>query len=303
MRAVGLAAGIAAFSLHGSPLTAQAPGGRLQFVLPPSTWRVTVSGEGAGRHRREVRCAPPCALPGRRSASTRATVRLSAPVWKRGLYTTIVTNDIIYDRFDMSYGQAIPLDPSRQTRVFFNSVPAAKRAARTGRVACHQSPMARDGCTPARILRRPPAPRSIPEATVQREAPSCSRVWIGPTLQVGAGVVALNVAPYVIPTIRILHVGQKWAHRHTHPACRVPFVMSDTVSRSAACSRFLGNRWGAGNDQPFFRTTFQQAMLGPAVTWRVADRRAAAVGDRRGNSAHAAGIRDRCAGNPGRQSV
>ncbi len=271
-RTVAVLAVVAAVS-PGTLLTAQAPAGRMQFVLPPSTWRVTVSGEVLAATGVKADAQRPTLYPADVGV-TRATARLSAPVWKRGLYTTIVTNDIIYDRFEMSYGTptiggqnvppvVLPFGPTTLQSVQHElgvSHAINPRWRVTG--ALQHGLFAAGG--------------AAFDAKSYRAAGGAfvSRVY-RPTLQVGAGVVALNIAPYVIPTIRILHVGQKWRTDVLLPRAETFRDVGHGVEVGGVL-RFLGNRWDGDeqlvNRNRFRRTTYQQAMLGPALTLRVASR-------------------------------
>jgi len=272
-RAIGLAVGIAVCFSSGAPLTAQAPAGRMQFVLPPSTWRVTVSGEVLPATGVKADAQRPAFYPADVGV-TRATARISAPVWKRGLYTTIVTNDIIYDRFDLSYGTPtvsgalappvlLPFGPATLQSVQHELGVSHALNPRWRVTGALQHGLFTQGGT-------------VFDAGKYRAAGAAfvSRVY-RPTLQVGAGVVALNIAPYVIPTIRVLHVGPKWRTDILIPRAESFRDIGHGIEVGGVL-RFVGNRW-EGEEQlvqrnRLRRTTFQQAVLGPALTMRLATR-------------------------------
>lgn len=258
-------------AVSATPLAAQAPAGRMQFVVPPSTWRVTVSGEVLPATGVKADAQRPTLYPADVGV-TRATARLSAPVWKRGLYTTIVTNDIIFDRFELSYGVPTTGGPNVPP-VLLPFGPTTLQSVQHELGVSHAiNPRWRvTGALQHGVFA---AGGSAFDANSYRAAGGAfvSRVY-RPTLQVGAGVVALNIAPYVIPTIRILHVGQKWRTDVLIPRAET-FRDIGHGMEVGGVLRFLGNRWD-GEERlvernRFRRTTYQQAMLGPALTWRVA---------------------------------
>ena len=272
-RRAGIVSALALLAVHAAPMSAQSPGGRLQFVLPPSTWRLTVSGEVLPAASVKSDALRPAVYP-RDVGMTRATARLSAPVWKRGLYTTIVTNDIIYDRFDISYGRSSAVTLPGQEPAFG---PATLHSVQHELVVSHAitprwratGALQHGLFTTGGSLLEPASYRAAGGAFV-------SRVY-RPTLQVGAGIVALNVAPYVIPTIRVLHVGQKWRTDILLPRAETFRDVGHGVEVGGVL-RFVGNRWTGAEEARVVqrdrvtRTTYQQAMLGPALTLRVASR-------------------------------
>ena len=271
-RSIGYACRLIIFAASATPLAAQAPADRMQFVLPPSTWRITLSGEVLPGTGVKPDAQRPAVYPTDVGVS-RATARLSAPVLKRGSYTTVVTNDIIYDRFEMSYGAPTGAGASGQLLQPFG--PATLQSVQHELGVSHAiTPRWRvTGALQHGLFT---SGGSVVGAGSYRAAGGVfvSRVY-RPTLQVGAGVVALNIAPYVIPTIRILHVGQKWRTDILIPRAETFRDVGHGVEVGGVL-RFLGNRW-EGDERllqrnRFRRTTYQQAMVGPALTLRVANR-------------------------------
>jgi len=267
--AIGLAT-----SATAAKLAAQAPASRLQFVLPPSTWRLTLIGELHPATSVRSDALRPALHPADVGAS-RLTARLSAPVWKRGLYTTVVTNDLIYDRFDLSYGPETSLLPVTLPSPRPPFGPRALQSVQHELVVSHSlNPRWRATGVLQHGLFTAGGPVISAESYRAAGGAFITRVY-RPTLQIGAGVIALNVAPYVIPTIRILHVGAKWRSDVLLPRAESFRAIGHGIEVGGVL-RFTGNRW-LGDDKliaesRITRVTYQQATLGPAATIRVATR-------------------------------
>nr|MCU0627804.1 DUF6268 family outer membrane beta-barrel protein [Gemmatimonadaceae bacterium] len=90
-----------------------------------------------------------------------------------------------------------------------------------------------------------------------------------PTLQLGAGVLAINVYPYVIPTVRYLHVGRKWRADILIPRGEAFYEVTPAFEVGAQF-RFFGNRWDMNDENPTLRgrTTMTFTHVGPAFNWR-----------------------------------
>jgi len=246
---------------------AQLSPARVQLALPPSTWRLTLTGEllpseavkqqvGAPRDRITT-------------AANRASLRLAAPVWKRGLYRTVVANEFSVDFIGLSYDGIGPpprlgdieRGPSNLGTIQHDlliSQAIGNKWRMTG--------VLQHGFLDDAAWTNPTTYRAAGGAFV-------SRVY-RPTFQVGAGLISLNVAPWVIPTIRIVHVGQRWRSDVLLPRAETWYDAGHGVEIGGTL-RFLANRWNSDDDIPaqqyFFNraTTYRQATLGPALNWKV----------------------------------
>jgi hypothetical protein len=90
----------------GTSAQAQLNAARVQLALPPSTWRITVSGDLLPPRRVEQQAGGPAIA--MTTAAARGTVRLGVPVWKRGLYRTVVANEFSFDNIALEYARIGP---------------------------------------------------------------------------------------------------------------------------------------------------------------------------------------------------
>ena len=247
---------------------AQLAPARVQLALPPSTWRLTLAGElmpskavqrQAGGPRDPVT-----------TAANRLNLRLGVPVWKRGLYRTVVANEFVVDRIALGYDRIGPppnigdiqRGPAQLTALQHELLVSQGLGTRWRVSGVLQHGLLSDGGWSDWGFWKY---RAAGGAFV-------SRVY-RPTFQVGAGLISLNVAPWVIPTIRIVHVGQRWRSDVLLPRAESWYDAGHGVEVGGTL-RFLGNRWNSDDDIPsrqYFldrATTYRQSTLGPAVNWK-----------------------------------
>ncbi len=245
---------------------AQLSPARVQLALPPSTWRLTLTGEilpseavqrqvGAPRDRMTT-------------AANRLNLRLSAPVWKRGLYRTVIANEFSVDRIGLSYDRVGP-PPN------IGNIERGPAGLRTIQHDLLVSQAIGNKWRVSGVLQHGLLDDGGGFDPTYRAAGGgfVSRVY-RPTFQIGAGLISLNVAPWVIPTIRIVHVGQRWRSDVLLPRAETWYDVGHGVEIGGTL-RFLANRWNSDDDVParqFFddrTTTYRQATLGPALNWKV----------------------------------
>jgi len=265
-RAVVVAA-LAVSVLAARDLAAQAS--RVQLVLPPSTWRLTVSGDllPAGDVRATTQRP---AIHASSIETSRIALRVGAPVWKRGLYRTVIANEFAVERIGFTYGSDVrpagvlqlsaTRGPSTLQTVQHDLLVSQGLGAKWRLSGILQHGFFTDGSTAV-------------TGSAYRAAGGAflTRVY-RPTFQIGGGVLAINVAPYVIPTVRILHVGARWRSDVLIPRAETWYDVGHGVEMGGVL-RFLANRWWV--DQQAFgqaqinRTTYSQATLGPALNIKI----------------------------------
>jgi len=247
---------------------AQLAAARVQLALPPSTWRLTLTGELLPS--KAVRQQADGPINPITTAANRLNLRLGTPVWKRGLYRTVVANEFSVDRIALQYDLIGP-PPNigniesgpAQLKVLQHDLLVSQAIGNRWRVSgVLQHGLLNDGGWSDWGYWKY---RAAGGAFV-------SRVY-RPTFQVGAGLISLNVAPWVIPTIRIVHVGQRWRSDVLLPRAESWYDMGHGVEVGGTL-RFLANRWSSEDGIPAQRylldraTTYRQATLGPAVNWK-----------------------------------
>ena len=248
---------------------AQLSPARVQLALPPSTWRLTLTGELLPSE--EVKQQVGAPRDRMTTAANRANIRLGAPVWKRGLYRTVVANEFSVDRIGLDYDRIGPppnvgdiqRGPAQLDAVQHDLLVSQAIGTRWRVSGVLQHGLLSDGGW------------GDSENWTYRAAGGAfvSRVF-RPTFQVGVGMISLNVAPWVIPTIRIVHVGQRWRSDVLLPRAETWYDAGHGVEIGGTL-RFLANRWNSDDDIPaqqyFFNraTTYRQATLGPALNWKV----------------------------------
>ncbi len=239
------------------------PISRLQIVTPPSTWRLTATGEFLPAT--DVSSASAQANTSRRASTAREALRLGVPVWKRGLYRTVVANEFAFENTTLDFaGPAIRVSP------------LIPQPASVGLRTLQHDLLVSQGLGPrwriSGVLQHGffSSGSVSPAASNYRAAGGAflSRTY-RPSLQVGAGVLALNVSPWVIPTIRVLHVGKRTRADILLPRAEFWYDFGNVVEVGGTL-RFLANRWdldqrgrtGAGVYQS---ATYRQTTLGPAA--------------------------------------
>ncbi len=179
------------------------PISRLQIVTPPSSWRLTATGEFLPAT--DVSDANARGNSSRRASTSRQALRLGVPVWKRGLYRTVVANEFAFENTTLDLaGPALRVSP------------LIPQPASVGLRTLQHDLLVSQGLGPrwriSGVLQHGffHSGSVSPAARNYRAAGGAflSRTY-RPSLQVGAGVLALNVSPWVIPTIRVLHVSKR----------------------------------------------------------------------------------------------
>lgn len=244
---------------------AQLAPARMQLALPPSTWRLTLTGELLPSKAVERQVGGP--RDPITTAGNRLNLRLGVPVWKRGLYRTVVANEFLMDRIALDYDRIGPppnigdiqRGPAQLTALQHELLVSQGIGTRWRVSGLLQHGLLSDGGWGDWKY------RAAGGAFV-------SRVY-RPTFQVGAGLISLNVAPWVIPTIRIVHVGRRWRSDVLLPRAESWYDMGHGVEVGGTL-RFLANRWSSDDDIPsrqYFQdraTTYRQSTLGPALNWK-----------------------------------
>ncbi len=255
---------------------------RARLVLPPTGWRLGAFIEESGIA--DASSGSPAGFP-ERSGVQRTQLRVGLPTWHDAGYRTVIVNEVALDRYRMTYEGA----PRVVVACTTNCGPLTPGVS--------GAPAARDYWSLSHDLQvsRALSPRwrvtGLLQQALHTSTPDAIRAesWRAqggailsrtyrPTLQVGAGVLAINVHPYVIPTVRVLHVGRRWRTDILVPRGETFFEVTPRLEVGAQF-RFFGNRWdtnepGALGDA---RTTMTFTHLGPAVNWRPTSRLAIAA--------------------------
>lgn len=254
-------------------LRAQQPTGRLVYVVPPSTWRITPLVEAIGAGDTRDRNAPQYGI-----GSVRTGVRVGMPTWKRGLYRTVVANEFAVEQIGLSWRQDFasptirPLEPPPRgpdaLQIVQHDLLVSQGLGPRWRVT---------GVLQHGFFRM--QGQSLAGSYQAAGGAFVTRVY-RPTLQVGFGVVALNVDPWVIPTIRLLHVGKRWRSDVLLPRAETWYDVGNGLEIGAAL-RFIGNQWQSDRELPpptcncyrqfLGRTTYTQATFGPGANFKVND--------------------------------
>lgn len=264
--------GLAALLLPGM-LYAQQPTGRLTFAVPPSTWRLTVTAEGMPDASVVSTPERPAIHPSGIAAG-RLNLRLGTPVWKRGLYRTVVANEFAVERIGFQYGE-----PSGISRPLPGTV--LDRGPVALNTLQHDLLVSQAIGTKWRVsgvLQHGFFSMGAPTLDSYQAAGGVfvTRVY-RPTLQVGVGAITLNVSPWWIPTLRIVHVGKKWRSDVLLPRAETWYDVGRGVELGATL-RFIGNAWqsgdvnaatGLGPAPGTARTTWTQGTIGPAANLRL----------------------------------
>jgi hypothetical protein len=255
-------------------LRAQQPAGRLSYAVPPSTWRITPLAEVIGEGETRATAQRPAGAP-KGIRTSRVGVRVGLPTWKRGLYRTVVANEFSAERIGQSSRYATNLPSNTRgpadLQIFQHDLLVSQGLGPKWRV----TGVLQHGFYP---MMDAPITRGSYRAA---GGGFVTRVY-RPTLQVGFGVISLNVQPWVIPTIRVLHVGKRWRSDVLIPRAEAWYDVGGGVEVGAAL-RFLGNRWTAeGADVGVqscicnitipFRQTYTQAAIGPAMNVKLGGR-------------------------------
>lgn len=249
----------ASSSLSAQPL----PMARLQLAVPPSTWRLTGTGELVTST--DVASAQFRGNVARSASTTRLALRLGAPVWKRGLYRTVIANEVAFENVGLDFtgpatgpGFLTPQLSSADLRTLQHDLLVSQGLGPRWRI----SGVLQHGFFSSASV--------SPSASNYRAAGGAflTRTY-RPSLQVGAGVLALNVSPWVIPTIRVLHVGKRTRTDILLPRAEFWYDVGKVVEVGGTL-RFLANRWEldqrGSNGSGFFQmATYRQTTLGPGV--------------------------------------
>ncbi len=243
------------------------PISRLQLATPPSTWRLTATGEFLPAS--DVSSAAARASISRRASTARQALRLGVPVWKRGLYRTVVANEFAFENGTLDFagpasgpGLLTPQLASVGLRTLQHDLLVSQGLGPRWRI----SGVLQHGFFSSASV--------SPAASNYRAAGGAflSRTY-RPSLQVGAGVLALNVSPWVIPTIRVLHVGRRTRTDILLPRAEFWYDFGNLVEVGGTL-RFLANRWeldqrGSNNVGVFQSATYRQTTLGPAANLKL----------------------------------
>ncbi len=262
--AAALVVGSAALlPLHAQPL----PISRLQLVAPPATWRLTATGDLIAAT--DVRSDRERSGVARSASTARQALRLGIPVWKRGLYRTVVANEVAFENIGLDFD-----DPASGSAIL------APRLSSVGLRTLQHDLLVSQGLGPrwriSGVLQHGffSSASVSPAASNYRAAGGAflTRTY-RPSLQVGAGVLALNVSPWVIPTIRVLHVGKRTRTDILLPRAEFWYDFGNVVEVGGTL-RFLANRWeldqrGSNSLGVFGSATYRQTTLGPAMNLRL----------------------------------
>ena len=281
VRAVALAT-VAVGTLHAqaAPPTASAGAAareaamrRLQFVLPPSGWRIGAFVEETGFA--DAKAGSPAGFP-ERSAYQRLQLRVGAPSWHDAGYRTVVVNEVALDRYAMrfegapQFGVACIAPCGGGLTPGISGAPAARdywSLSHDLQVSRALSPRWRVSGLLQQALHTT-TPDAIRGEAYRAQGGAIVTRTYRPTLQVGGGVLAINVYPYVIPTVRVLHVGRRWRTDILVPRGETFYEVTPRLELGAQF-RFFGNRWDSnesfGGDA---RTTMTFTHVGPALNWR-----------------------------------
>jgi hypothetical protein len=246
---------------------------RTQLVLPPMGWRV-----GAMVEVVPSTDAASGSTPGFPAAQglVRTQLRVGFPTYRRGLYRTVVTNEVAIDQYAMDY------DGARQGAAscppIGNGVcPSGTGAPAASRYFSVQHELLASHAVNDRwrvngilfsAVHTSDLARIRGEAFQFQGGAFLTRTW-RPTLQLGAGVLAINVFPYVIPTVRFVHVGRKWRTDVLIPRGETFYEVTPKFEVGGQF-RFFGNRWDMNDEVPALRgrTTMTFTHVGPAFNWR-----------------------------------
>lgn len=275
---------LAAAPLLAQPSPAPRPAGpsdaatmvrRTQLVLPPAGWRI-----GAMIERAPAADVAEGGAPGfpASQALTRTQLRLGFPTYRRGLYRTVVTNEVAVDEYRMDYGDGAlrgvicSLLPGAPCTPPLGAPAAPRYLSLQHELLASQALGDRWRLTGVMFtaLHTTDFGRLRAEALRVQGGAFLARTY-RPTLQVGAGVLAINVWPYVIPTIRYLHVGRKWRADVLVPRGEAFYEVNPEFEIGGQF-RFFGNRWDMNDEVPELRgrTTMTFTHVGPAFNWKPA---------------------------------
>lgn len=245
---------------------------RTQLVLPPMGWRIGAMAEVV-----PSTDVGSDGTPGFPSAQglVRTQLRIGFPTYRRGLYTTVVTNELAVDQYAMDYAGARQVAPCPNVGV--GGCPSGIGAPAASRYLSVQHEFLASHAVNARwringilfsAVHTTDLSRLRGEALRFQGGAFVTRTW-RPTLQLGAGVLAINVWPYVIPTVRFVHVGRKWRSDVLIPRGETFYEVTPKFEVGGQF-RFFGNRWDMNDDQPGERgrTTMTFTHVGPAFNWR-----------------------------------
>lgn len=245
---------------------------RTQLVLPPMGWRIGAM----------VEVVPSTDVasggtPGFPSAQglVRSQLRVGFPTYRRGLYRTVVTNELAVDQYAMDYAGAregVVCAP-----IVGATCPSGLGAPAASRYLSVQHEILASHAVNDRwrvngilfsAVHTTDLTRLRGEAFRFQGGAFLTRTW-RPTLQLGAGVLAINVYPYVIPTVRFVHVGRKWRTDVLIPRGETFYEVNQKFEIGGQF-RFFGNRWDMNDEQPGERgrTTMTFTHVGPAFNWR-----------------------------------
>jgi hypothetical protein len=191
------------------------------------------------------------------------------PVWKRGLYRTVIANEFAFENTTLDFsgpangpGLLIPQLASVGLRTLQHDLLVSQGLGPRWRI----SGVLQHGFFSSGSV--------SPAANNYRAAGGAflSRTY-RPSLQVGAGVLALNVSPWVIPTIRVLHVGKRTRTDILLPRAEFWYDFGNVVEVGGTL-RFLANRWdldqrGSNGVGLFQSATYRQTTLGPAANLKL----------------------------------
>jgi hypothetical protein len=207
-------------------------------------------------------------------AAARLNLRVGAPVWKRGLYRTVIGNELSVERIGFDYGER----RSMEVPLVFVALTRGPSGLNTVQHDMLVSQAIGTKWRVSGVLQHGFYSVGAPSLDAYQAAGGVfvSRVY-RPTLQVGVGAVALNVNPWWIPTLRILHVGKRWRSDVLLPRAETWYDVGHGVELGATL-RFLGNSWQippttidtrASAFVGLSRATWTQGSVGPAANIRL----------------------------------